>query len=146
MKLTNFIKILLTLIVIQSCQKDEKKAVELSKWYEEYWWTNESDYNIEIESWHKSQSAISGGSRSLNIGSQLYQPLTIERDQKLPDGIFYADSMIIRFESRESITFLRNTVSEFNPLKRENYDVTKISEDRHEYTYRFTNLDFENAK
>lgn len=124
----------------QSCDKGEVDKV----YYEEYYLINNSDYNIVIESYNKTDNGFNSNNYTLNQDSTLYQKLELNFGSTT-GMISYADSVVIRFGGSKEISFTPDTQSTYNILDKSNYTENEKSENNREYSYTFTNDDYDNA-
>jgi len=124
----------------QSCDKGEVDKV----YYEEYYLINNSDYNIVIESYNKTDDGYNSNNYTLNQDSTLCQKLELNFGSTT-GIIFYADSVVLRFGGSKEISFTPDTQSSFNIIDKRNYTVNEKSENKREYSYTFTNDDYDNA-
>lgn len=124
----------------QSCDKGEVDKV----YYEEYYLINNSDYNIVIESYNKTDDGYNSNNYTLIQDSILYQKLELNFGST--SGIIsYADSVVIRFGGSKEISFTPDIQSTYNILDKSNYTENKKSENNREYSYTFTNDDHDNS-
>ncbi|MDR2962242.1 MAG: hypothetical protein LBU90_01155 [Bacteroidales bacterium] len=87
---------------------------------------------------------------SINVGAKVSYDITQEFVSEPFEDSPY---IIVHFLDNLSITYYRDSSSSYNPLRIENYSggLTKKKRDRkgfnsYNYTYTFTNADFENAQ
>jgi len=134
---------LLLIGILSSFQSCDKEDVDKT-YYEEYYLINNSNYKIVIEAYNKTDDGYNSNNFNLKKDSTLYQKLELNFGSTT-GIIVYADSVVVRFGDDKKISFLPDKQSSFNILDKSNYTVNKKSENHHEYTYIFTNDDYNNA-
>lgn len=124
----------------QSCDKGEDDKV----YYEEFYFINNSNYEITIEAFNKMDDNYSNNTYSLSKDSTFHQKLELNFGS-ITGVVPYSDSAVVNFGDSIKASFLPDTQSSFNILNKSNYTVNKKSENHHEYRYVFTNDDYDNA-
>lgn len=124
----------------QSCDRGEIDKVS----YEEYYYINNSDYEIDIKAISKIDDEILNKTFNIISDSTLIQEIEIMFGS-VTGIIAYSDSVVLKFGNAKEISFLPNSESSFNILNKSNYSTKDKENNRVKYTYTFTNEDFENA-
>ncbi len=124
----------------QSCDNGETDKVS----YEEYYFINNSDYDIGIKAISKIDNEIHSSSYSIAVDSTFIQEIEIMFGS-VTGIIAYSDSVVLEFGNVKEINFLPNSESAYNILNKNNYTTTNKENNRVKYSYTFTNEDFENA-
>ena len=112
---------------------------------DDYYYVNNTNYNMRIESFNKIDNEFKKHTYSLSKGSSFFQQ--IEFMSGSTTGIIaLSDSVFLSFEDIKTISFLPSTqTSTFNILNINNYKFNKKSDNHFEYTYVFIDNDFQNA-
>lgn len=117
---------------LSSCTKGHVDKVYLN----EYFYINNSDYIIEVTNSNEEVSFTIGVDKTLTIAKDLFHG---------DSDIITSDTSIVTFNSLRQVKFTHDDVSEYNIKDLNNYDKTKKGDNHVQYTYIFTEKDFENA-
>ena len=127
------------LISLQSCKKNIDRVS-----IEEFYYVNNSDYNIVINAFNNTDNGYIDNTYNLPVNGGFSQDIDLISGSKT--GIVaLCDSVSVKFGNTKIVHYLPNTVSFFNILNHNNYEHLKKDENRDSYTYIFTNDDYENA-
>ncbi|QDH79526.1 hypothetical protein FKX85_10940 [Echinicola soli] len=127
--------------LLSSCGREMVDGVH----YEEYYFVNESDYEITIDAFYELYEAEDVHQTfSLPKGGNVVQE--IELFFGSDPVIAYSDSVSVVFDGIREAGFSHlNIDSPFNLLNPANSTFEEIAHNRDRYTYVFTNEDYENA-
>lgn len=134
---------LLLIGILSSFHACNKKDVD-NTYFEEYYYYNNSDYDVNIEAITKIDNSLVTNSYNIVVGSSFFQEREIVFGS-VTGIIACSDSLVVKFGNSRQISYVPDTVSPFNILNRDNYEFTKVNENRVKYIYALTNEDFENA-
>lgn len=123
----------------QSCNTEIDGVLD-----EEYYFINNSDYDIGIKAISKIDNEIYSSTYSIDVDSTFIQEIDIMFGS-VTGIIAYSDSVVLEFGDVKEISFLPNSGSAYNILNKNNYATTNKEKNRVKYSYTFTNEDFENA-
>ncbi|HIP48528.1 MAG TPA: hypothetical protein EYG92_06130 [Lutibacter sp.] len=127
------------LISFQSCKKNTD-GVSI----EEFYYINNSDYDIVINAFNNTDSGYIGNTYNLPVNGDFSQEIESMFGSKT-GVVALCDSVSVVFGSNRIEHFLPNTESFFNILNHNNYEYFKKDKNHNSYTYSFTNDDYENA-
>ena len=112
---------------------------------DDYYFVNNTNYSMRIESFTKIDNEFRKHTYNLNKDSCFFQQLEF-MSGSTTGIIALSDSIFLSFEDIKAISFLpSNQTSTFNILNINNYKFNKKSDNHFEYTYVFTENDFQNA-
>lgn len=131
------------------CSCNEGEVEYLTR--EAYTYNNNTSYTVKLLKWKQGNQTVftiqpnealnykiilgTGGECSVNDNISLG-----------PDCLLiYSDSIKVIFNNSKFLEFDKNTNSNMNILKQENYDYEKVNKE-HIYSYNFTELDYNNAE
>lgn len=124
----------------QSCNKEEVDKLH----HEEYYFINKSDYEIVIETISKIDKELYKNTYKMKKDSTFFQETEVMFGSTT-SIIAHSDSVVVEFGDIKRMSYIPDTLSQYNTLNPNNYESVKIKNNRYKYTYTFTNNDFENA-
>ena len=134
---------LLLIGILSSFQSCDKGEVDKA-YYEEFYFINNSNYELTIEAFNKTDDDYVKNIYILKKDSTFHQKLELNFGS-ITGVVAYSDSAVVNFGDSIKAIFLPDTQSYFNILDKSNYTVNKKSENHHEYRFVFTNDDYDNA-